>query len=76
MSEITLIVPSIAETQCTGFRLGAERVIRRSLWRVEFWENELYPLIFKNGTRVTSLGAVPEYVAKFANSVQCDVLRT
>ena len=73
MAEITLIVPPAHETAATGFRLGAEKLIFRCMWRVEFWRTNPYPQIFKNGKKV-SIADVPEHAARFVNSVRRDVL--
>jgi hypothetical protein len=35
-----MIVPTILETQVTGFIGAAERVIRGKVWRVEWWSGQ------------------------------------
>jgi len=40
MTALTLIVPSVAETQLTGFIGAHEKLIRGHLWRVEWWSGQ------------------------------------
>jgi hypothetical protein len=71
----TLIVPAIAETQITGFRLAAEKTVRNTVWRIEYHSNETYPRFYKRKEGTTAPGTtiplarVTERMAKFANSV-------
>jgi hypothetical protein len=75
VSEYTLIVPAIAETQITGFRLAAEKTVRNTIWRIEYYANETYPRFYKRKEGTTAPGTtiqlamVTERMAKFANSV-------
>lgn len=61
MKDFSLIVPTIAETQCTGFRIAAEKTIRRVEWRVEYWAMSPYPKVFRNGAKI-ELAAIPKHV--------------
>jgi hypothetical protein len=73
MTDTTLIVPPHSETALTGFRLGAERKLRGSLWRVEFWNDAALPRVFKNGTR-QELETLPVYAINFANGINTKIL--
>ena len=68
MTGVILIVPPIVETEATGFRLAAEKTLHRSLWRVEFWRQDTWPRIFKNGEPIP-VSRCPEYAARFCNRV-------
>lgn len=69
MSDVTLIVPTLAETASTGLRLAAEKKIYGVPWRVEFWRQNPYPQVFRRGVKV-SIANVPEHAARFVNAVR------
>jgi hypothetical protein len=60
-----LIVPSIVETQCTGFFGAVEKRFRGSLYRIEFWPSGAS--LTKDGTKLRSWDDLPK-------SVQADAL--
>lgn len=64
-----LIVPSIGEAQITGFIMGAEKQIGKSLWRAEIHRGESTPRVFKNGVQITDENAMPDLVIKTVNKL-------
>ena len=44
-----LVVPPMAETQITGFRLAAEKIIGKTHWRMEYWAEEEMPRLYRDG---------------------------
>jgi hypothetical protein len=65
---MNLIVPSTAETQLTGFILGAERDLRSVKYRAELWAGEPLPRMFKSGRQLSQLDASTTLV-KLANEL-------
>ena len=61
-----LIVPPNYETQITGFALGAEKIIGKTHWRLEFYRNENTLRLYKNGKLQTEFEALPKLVCRFA----------
>lgn len=59
-----LIVPPIAETHLTGFRIAAEKIIGKTHWRMEYWTTDEMPKLYRNG-KPFSLYDQPTQARKF-----------
>ena len=60
------IVPSIAETQITGFLLGGERTMRGAQWQVRVYAPHFELQVSKNGKRVDALADCPKSIHAMA----------
>jgi hypothetical protein len=61
-----LIVPPSFETEITGLALGAEKIIGKTLWRLEFYRGHKVLCLYKDGVLVTEFDNLPKMVGKFA----------
>lgn len=61
-----LIVPTIAETESTGFRGAVEKTFRGQLYRVEFWPAGLS--CTRSGVRLSRWDDVPASIQRAAVS--------
>ena len=66
MTTFNLIVPTIAETELTGFIGAVEKTYRGALYRVEFYSSGLAP--FKDGQKLRRWDDVPVSVQKAATA--------
>lgn len=66
---MNLIVPSKAETLCTGFELGAEKAIRGKLWRVELHRGGTVR-VSRDGMAVTKATSLPTAVLDMIQHVR------
>lgn len=67
--QYTMIVPPKIETSLTGFAMAAEKIIGKTLWRIEYWLGEKYPTVYRDGKMQASLCICPPSVIKFGNAV-------
>lgn len=67
--QYTLIVPPNIETMVSGLVLAAEKSIGKTHWRVEIYNSETFPRIYKNGRQLAAACICPESAIKFANTV-------
>jgi hypothetical protein len=63
-----LIIPPNVETAITGFVMSAEKTVRGTVWRFEYWHGENYPRVFRNGDRIASLETCSANTIKLANA--------
>lgn len=62
-----IITPPIAETALTGFLGAAEKIIGKTHWRVEYWQGEKFPRVFRDGKAQAGLCICPKAAIKFGN---------
>ena len=64
-----LIIPPTYETQLTGFRLAGEKTIGKTLWRVEIWQGEHFPRVYRNGKQEAALCICPKGAQALGHAV-------
>jgi len=69
LMEYNLIMPSNAETSITGFAMGAEKKIGKSLWRLEIHNGERFCRVYKDGKQQASVSICGPSVIKFSNAL-------
>jgi hypothetical protein len=66
--KMQIITPPNAETAITGFLGAAEKIIGNSLWRIEYWQGDKFPTVYRDGKAQASLCICPKAAIKFGNS--------
>jgi hypothetical protein len=61
-----LIVPPIHHSQITGLTLAAEKLIGKTLWRLDFYRDQPTLRLFRDNERVTQFDDLPKLVNRFA----------